>query len=137
MPYPDPFNRLAFEDHLDRHPAHRLSLAQVRDEKAHWAGWVRQHGLVGREPEATGATMFQAWLATLAGLIISLLGPLGYVSGLAGNILTGAGFLSAVWGLLVSARLRGERAAPAAAAERVDFRLAELVARREALMRRP
>lgn len=136
MHYPDPFNRLAFEDHLDRRPAHRLSLTEVRDEKAHWAGWVMRNGLVGNEPAATGGTTRQAWAATLAGSGISLLGPLGYVSGLAGNVLTGAGFLAAVWGLLLSARLRAERAPSAAAAERVDFRLEELVARRRALLER-
>lgn len=134
MHYPDPFNRLEFEEHLDRCPAHRLSLNRVRDEASHWAIWVREHGLLGQEPEASRWTTFHATAATLSGIVISLLGPLGFVSGRVGGALTGAGFIATVWGLIVSARLRAEREAPAAAAERVSHRIDELLARRRILL---
>jgi hypothetical protein len=112
-----------------------MSHVQLRDEKAHWAWWIQHNGLIAHEPQAQQVTRIQAWAATGLGVVIGLLGPVGFVSGFLGNLLTAAGFVATVWGLFVSARLRFERDAPAKAAERVANRLADLAARRRFLAR--
>jgi hypothetical protein len=131
--YPDPFNRSAFENYIDRYPAHRLSLYHVRDEKAHWAAWLNEHDLVARAARPRKILGFQSLGLVVFGTTIGLLGPFGYLSGFVSNLLTALGFFSTVWGLFLSSVLRAEMEGPSQAAERVDFRIAELVSRRKAL----
>ena len=131
MQYPDPFDREAFGRYLDHYPAHRLTLDQMRDETAHWAEWIAKQNLIASEPSPRALVKVQSSGLTITGVVIGLFGPLGFISGSIGTIFTAAGFVTTVWGFFISANLRAEKQEPARAAERVKFRIDELVHRRK------
>lgn len=131
--YPDPRNRDAFLDFVDRRIAQRLSLAEVEAEGFYWARWLRDEGMVARSPSPGKGLLLAGGGIGIIGTICSLAGLLGFLSKRIGEIATLGGALAVIGGFLVTQASTTRITEDEAAAERVGIRLDELTERLEAI----